>query len=46
MIVKPLDGMGGTGIFRLYQDGINIGSTIEILTNNGYQPIMAQALYS
>ena len=42
VIVKPLDGMGGTGIFRLYQDGINIGSTIEILTNNGNQPIMAQ----
>ena len=42
VIVKPLDGMGGTGIFRLYQDGINIGSTIEMLTNNGTQPIMAQ----
>ena len=34
--------MGGTGIFRIYQDGINIGSTIEVLTNNGNQPIMAQ----
>lgn len=42
VIVKPLDGMGGTGIFRLYQDGINIGSTIEMLTNNSTQPIMAQ----
>ena len=42
VIVKPLDGMGGMGIFRLYQDGVNIGSTIEILTNHGAQPIMAQ----
>ena len=42
VIVKPLDGMGGMGIFRLYQDGVNIGSTIEILTNHGTQPIMAQ----
>jgi len=42
VIVKPLDGMGGTGIFRLKQDGINIGSTLEMLTQYGTQPIMAQ----
>ena len=42
VIVKPLDGMGGTGIFRLRQDGINIGSTLEMLTQYGQQPIMAQ----
>lgn len=42
VIVKPLDGMGGMGIFRLYHDGVNIGSTLEVLTQNGTQPIMAQ----
>ena len=42
VIVKPLDGMGGTGIFRLYQDGVNIGSTLEMLTELGTRPIMAQ----
>ena len=42
VIVKPLDGMGGTGIFRLYQDGVNIGATLEMLTELGTCPIMAQ----
>lgn len=42
VIVKPLDGMGGMGIFRLYQDGANIGSTLEMLTQLGTLPIMAQ----
>jgi glutathione synthase len=42
VIVKPLDGMGGTGIFRLYQDGVNIGATLEMLTEMGTCPIMAQ----
>ena len=41
-IVKPLDGMGGMGIFRLYQDGVNIGSTLEMLTEMGTRPIVAQ----
>ena len=38
VIVKPLDGMGGMGIFRLYQDGVNIGSTLEMLTELGTRP--------
>lgn len=42
VIVKPLDGMGGMGIFRLTADGANIGSTLEMLTENGKLPIMAQ----
>ncbi len=41
VIVKPLDGMGGTGIFRLTIDGANTGSTLEMLTEMGQQPIMA-----
>ncbi|MDQ8934246.1 glutathione synthase [Acinetobacter rudis] len=42
IIVKPLDGMGGMGIFRLHSQGVNIGSTLEMLTQNGSLPIMAQ----
>ncbi len=42
VIVKPLDGMGGMGIFRLTASGANIGSTLEMLTEMGTLPIMAQ----
>lgn len=42
IIVKPLDGMGGTGIFRLTVGSPNVGSTLEMLTALGTQPIMAQ----
>ncbi|TDR32179.1 glutathione synthase [Hydromonas duriensis] len=42
VIFKPLDGMGGSGIFRISSDGMNLGSVIEMLTENGTRPIMAQ----
>ena len=42
VIVKPLDGMGGMGIFRLTVDSSNIGSTLEMLTQMETLPIMAQ----
>ncbi|MDY0331311.1 MAG: glutathione synthase [Thiomonas sp.] len=47
IILKPLDGMGGTGIFRLRQqaDGSpdpNLNVVIETLTANGATTIMAQ----
>ncbi|WP_131667792.1 glutathione synthase [Psychrobacter pygoscelis] len=42
VIVKPLDGMGGTGIFRLTADSPNIGATLEMLTELESLPIMAQ----
>ena len=42
VIFKPLDGMGGTGIFRINDDGMNLGSVIETLTNDGRNTIMAQ----
>lgn len=42
VIFKPLDGMGGSGIFRIGADGMNLGSVIEVLTENGSRPIMAQ----
>ena len=42
IILKPLDGMGGTGIFRVRQDGLNLGSIIETLNKNGVQSVMVQ----
>ncbi len=41
-IFKPLEGMGGTSIFRLKADEPNINVIIETLTNYGQQTIMAQ----
>jgi len=41
-IIKPLDGMGGTGIFRIKEDDSNINVVIETLTSNGTTPVMAQ----
>lgn len=43
VILKPLIGMGGMGIFRVKADGLNLGTIIETLTDNGKQPLMAQA---
>jgi len=42
VIVKPLDGMGGTGIFRLRDNEPNRGAILETLTDNGQRTIMAQ----
>lgn len=42
VIVKPLDGMGGMGIFRLQAQEPNIGAILETLTVNGTRTIMAQ----
>ena len=42
VILKPLDGMGGMGIFRVKDDGLNLGSVAETLTRNGTQTIMVQ----
>lgn len=42
IILKPLDGMGGTGIFRIREDGMNLGSVIESLSLNGTRTIMVQ----
>ena len=42
IILKPLDGMGGAGIFRVKEDGLNLGSIIETLTGNGAHTIMVQ----
>jgi len=42
VIFKPLDGMGGAGIFRVKSDGLNLGAIIETLSANGAHTIMAQ----
>ena len=42
IILKPLDGMGGTGIFRVREDELNLGAIVETLTNNGRWTIMVQ----
>ncbi|MDD0839298.1 glutathione synthase [Curvibacter sp. HBC61] len=42
IILKPLDGMGGMGIFRVGRDGLNLGSIIETLNQNGAVSVMVQ----
>ncbi|GAA0832181.1 MAG: glutathione synthase [Cupriavidus sp.] len=42
IIVKPLDGMGGMGIFRVGPDGMNLGSIVETLSDNGARTLMIQ----
>ncbi|MDI3382179.1 glutathione synthase [Xenophilus aerolatus] len=42
IILKPLDGMGGMGIFRVREDGLNLGSITETLNKNGAETIMVQ----
>ena len=42
IILKPLDGMGGMGIFRVKDDGLNLGSIIETLNKDGAQTVMVQ----
>jgi glutathione synthase len=42
IILKPLDGMGGMGIFRVKEDALNLGSIIETLNKDGAETIMVQ----
>ena len=42
IILKPLDGMGGMGIFRVTDGGMNLGSIIETLNRDGAQTVMVQ----
>lgn len=42
VIYKPLDGMGGSGIFRVGPDGLNLGAIIEELSDRGRRMIVAQ----
>ena len=43
IICKPLDGMGGTSIFKVKEDGNNLGVIIETLTELGSRYAMFQA---
>lgn len=42
IIVKPLDGMGGSSIFRLGKDDPNVSVVLETMTDFGSTQIMAQ----
>jgi glutathione synthase len=42
IILKPLDGMGGAGIFRVKADGLNLGGIIETLNKDGAETVMVQ----
>jgi len=42
IILKPLDGMGGMGIFRVGEDGLNLGSITETLNRHGTTTVMVQ----
>jgi glutathione synthase len=42
VILKPLDGMGGMGVFRVKADGMNLGTIVEMLSDNGARSVMAQ----
>lgn len=42
IICKPLDGMGGASIFRIKEDGNNLGVVIETLTAHGSRYMMVQ----
>jgi glutathione synthase len=42
VILKPLDGMGGSGIFRVRSDDPNRNAILETLTDLGRRSIMAQ----
>ena len=42
IIIKPLDGMGGMGVFRVGPDGLNLASIVETLGENGSRTLMVQ----
>lgn len=42
IIIKPLDGMGGAGVFRVRENDPNIGVIIETVTCYGRKTVMAQ----
>jgi glutathione synthase len=42
IVIKPLDGMGGMGVFRVGTDGLNLASIVETLGENGARTLMVQ----
>ncbi len=41
-VMKPLDGMGGSKVFHVQHGNLNTTVIIDVLTDNGLTPIMAQ----
>ena len=41
-VMKPLDAMGGTNVFRIEPGSSNLSVIIDVLTEDGKTPIMAQ----
>ncbi|MDD2892587.1 MAG: glutathione synthase [Halothiobacillaceae bacterium] len=42
IVLKPLDVMGGQGVFRIKQGDMNLSTAVELLTQHGTHWIMAQ----
>lgn len=42
IVLKPLDGMGGSGVFRVLKGDPNLSVIVETLTHQGARCIMAQ----
>jgi glutathione synthase len=42
IILKPLDGMGGTSVFRVHKEDHNVNVIIETITHYGRRTVMAQ----
>src|SRR4029077_20438300 len=42
MIVKPLDGCGGGGVFHLHRSDRNLNAILELSTQDGKRLVMAQ----
>jgi glutathione synthase len=42
VVVKPLDGMGGTGVFVLQEHEPNLNAILETVTHDGARTVMAQ----
>ncbi len=46
IVIKPLDGMGGIGVFRVGIDGLNLASIVETLGENDARTLMVQRFLS
>jgi glutathione synthase len=42
IVVKPLDGMGGSSIFRVAEADMNLSVVLEVMTQHGHKFAMAQ----
>ena len=42
IVIKPMDGMGGRGVFRIGPNDPNLGVILETATDNGRRTVMAQ----